>query len=204
MPVLVEIAATYVGLSDWISAIATARHAAEVGRLQPRETTKAILSGLYATLLVSRNYAEAGAEGTSLELIEDALSLCEAATSPPYVSAIRFDRILQIQDLCRGMANAAPEEFIARKAAEFARSLEVLLERQDPSRGKRRLGLVRTLVQDKFFGFIRAGATDYFFHVRDLTNQGDWARLAEGSAVAFRPIDNHSRGPRAAEPSLLD
>lgn len=201
--VLAEIASTHVRLSDWASAIATAQHAVEVGRLQPRETSSVVLTGLRAAVLGTRTYFEARAFGAGLELVEDAIPLCEAATRE-YPADLAFDRMLQLRELCATAAGGAPEDFVARKGADFVSRFDDFAERRDPLRGVRRLGLVKTLVDEKFYGFIRAGRRDYFFHIRDLAHQDDWHILAEGSTVAFRPIENHPRGPRAGEPILLD
>jgi LuxR family glucitol operon transcriptional activator len=202
--VLVEIARTHLNLGDWAAAIATARHAGDVGRLQPREAERVIRAGLRAAVLGSRNVSQAGAKGMALELVEDALPLCEVATASPYASDLAFDRVLQLRQLCSQIASVAPEEFVARKAASFVTTLEGYLERQDPLRGGRRLGVVKRLIDDKFFGFITASGKDYFFHIRDLPKQDDWFDLVEGTTVAFRPIENHTRGPRAGEPAALD
>lgn len=201
--VLAEIARAHLALSDWASAIATALHAVQVGRLQPRETSNVVLAGLRAAVLGARIYIDARAFAAGLELVEEALPLCEAATNE-YPADLAFDRMLQLRDLCSRSSNAASEEYVARKAADFTQKLEEFAERRDPARGSRTLGTVKALVQDKFFGFIRLGAKDYFFHIRDLPKQEDWHALTEGASVAFRPIDAHPKGPRAGEPTLLD
>ncbi len=201
--VLAEIAHAHLALSDWASAIATALHAVEVGRLQPRETSKVVLAGLRAAVLGARMYIDSRAFAAGLELVEDALPVCEAATSE-YPADLAFDRMLQLRDLCSESSKAAAEDYVARKAADFTQRLEEFADRRDPARGSRTLGIVKALVQDKFYGFIRVGAKDYFFHIRDLPTQEDWHALTEGASVAFRPIDHHPKGPRAGEPTLLD
>lgn len=201
--VLSEIASSHVGLSDWNSAITTAVHAVEVGRLQPRETSNVVLTGLRAAVLGARTHVDSSAFGAGLELVEESMLLCEAATSE-YPTDLAHDRMLQLQELCSIVATASSDDFVARKGADYARKLGLLRERRDASRGMRRLGAVKALVGDKYFGFIRSGPRDYFFHVRDLAHQDDWLSLSEGTTVAFRPIDDHPRGPRAGEPTLLD
>ncbi|MFK5583223.1 NB-ARC domain-containing protein [Serinicoccus sp. LYQ131] len=201
--VLSEIASTHVSLGDWGAAIATAAHAIEVGRLQPRETSNVILTGLRAAVLGSGMYIDSSAFSAGLELVEESMPLCEAATTE-YPADLAFDRMLQLKELCSTIASVSPEDFVARKAANYEVQLQKLVERRDPLRGVRRLGSIKTLVTDKYYGFIRLGHRDYFFHGRDLAHQDEWHNLAEGRTVAFRPIDNHPRGPRAGEPALLD
>lgn len=202
--VLAEIATTHLRLGDWSSAVSTASHAVEVGRLQPRETSRVVLVGLKAAVYGARTYIESDAFAAGLELVEEGLGLCEVSAKEYPAADSTFDRMLQLKDLCTSVAGASPEDYVARKAADFARSLDALSRERDPLRGVRRIGRVKSKKEDKFFGFIKTEERDYFFHVRDLVDQDDWQRIVEGSTIVFRPIDDHPRGPRAGEPAVLD
>lgn len=203
LAVLAEIARTHMTLGDWSSAVATASHAIQVGRLQPREATNILVVGLRAAFVGASGFIDSGAHALGLELVEESLPLCEAV-STEYRASPAFDRMLQIEVLCRNLSASTAEDFLARKSASFAKRLADYLSFRDLIDGARRIGTIKTLVHDKFYGFIRSDSKDYFFHGRDLSSRDDWTTLSEGMIVAFRPIDQHLKGPRAGEPAILD
>ncbi|WP_141842806.1 NB-ARC domain-containing protein [Humibacillus xanthopallidus] len=200
--VLAQIARTHTLLADWSSAISTATHAARTGRLQPRETSEALLWGLRAAAVGAQTLAEAGAHAQSLELIEESLPVC-AAVASDFPLGIAFDRILQLIEVCEGIAREASDDFVARKSAQFEGALDAIHLERGPHDSGRRIGRITTLFPEKYFGFIKCGKTDYFFHGRALPSADVWDVLVEGTPVAFRPIDDHPRGARAGEPVPL-
>jgi CspA family cold shock protein len=60
-------------------------------------------------------------------------------------------------------------------------------------------GVIKRLMTDKGFGFIREEDTnfEYFFHRSSVKDRG-FDQLAEGDRVAFEEDDDHGKGPRAA------
>ena len=66
-------------------------------------------------------------------------------------------------------------------------------------------GIIRALLRDKGYGFIRNGsALDYFFHREDVGELWPW--LQEGAPVEFEPVPKRQcpKGPRAQSIKLMD
>jgi cold shock CspA family protein len=64
-------------------------------------------------------------------------------------------------------------------------------------------GVIKRLVKNKGFGFIRAASgTDYFFHRSGLDRRLDFEALNEGAHVTFDESDSGGRGPRATNVDL--
>lgn len=61
-------------------------------------------------------------------------------------------------------------------------------------------GVIKNLISDKGFGFIKSVSTEYFFH-RSACVGVEFEDLQEGQEVSFRPTVN-AKGPRAEEVSL--
>lgn len=61
-------------------------------------------------------------------------------------------------------------------------------------------GIVKKLMKDKGFGFIKAGGTDYFFH-RSALQGVRFEELREGDSVEFE-AEESDKGPRAVDISM--
>lgn len=61
-------------------------------------------------------------------------------------------------------------------------------------------GTIKTLKQDKGFGFIRAKNAEYFFHAQDLRGV-EFTQLQVHDTVTFIPTDGR-KGPRAENVEL--
>jgi len=68
-------------------------------------------------------------------------------------------------------------------------------------------GYVTSMPSGKFFGFIKAGDREYFFHRADYSGYWDDLRLLFDSRtkveVEFEPVDS-AKGPRAANVRRVD
>lgn len=63
-------------------------------------------------------------------------------------------------------------------------------------------GIVKRIVLDRGFGFIKAGdGVEYFFH-RSTVVDGSFSGLREGQKVSFE-ISSSPKGPRAEEVRVL-
>jgi len=59
-------------------------------------------------------------------------------------------------------------------------------------------GVIKRLIKDKGFGFIRvASGTEYFFHRSGMDRGINFDTLDEGARVTFDESDGGGRGPRA-------
>jgi cold shock CspA family protein len=53
------------------------------------------------------------------------------------------------------------------------------------------------------YGFILTeGGTDYFFHISDLADRGEWDRMRIGNSVEFEP-EHTPKGPVARQVRIL-
>ena len=60
-------------------------------------------------------------------------------------------------------------------------------------------GVIKNLVAERGFGFIRAeNGTDYFFHRTGVVPRHSFDHLAEGVEVTFS-VETHEKGPRAVD-----
>lgn len=65
-------------------------------------------------------------------------------------------------------------------------------------------GVIRTIKQDKGYGFITgSNKQDYFFHANDIVGDSI-ATLVEGQAVTFQPFDNAPKGRRAQNIEVVE
>lgn len=58
-------------------------------------------------------------------------------------------------------------------------------------------GIIKRLVADKGFGFIKSGETEYFFH-RSSVKNAKFEDLREGQEVTFEDAEGN-KGPRAED-----
>lgn len=62
-------------------------------------------------------------------------------------------------------------------------------------------GVIKTVTQNRGFGFIRADdGAEYFFHRSELRGGLEFEQLREGQRVRFEPQQGE-KGPRASEVS---
>jgi LuxR family transcriptional regulator, glucitol operon activator len=200
--VVSEIAATQLALGDWGAAVAIATYAMTLRPLYQKEASDALLAGVRAAVYGSRDLVTQRVDA-ALELIESSVVLAETAPLE-LVEGEAIDRILQLKDFAQELASSAPEEYMARKASEFTGRLQERLRRVDVELLDRRISRVKTILWDKFYGFATLDRKDYFFHLRDFTNEADWDRLTVGAELAILPVPNHAKGRRAASPRLVD
>lgn len=60
-------------------------------------------------------------------------------------------------------------------------------------------GVIKRLMKDKGFGFIRNdGGVEYFFHRSSMERSAEFDALSEGDRVTFEEDNSSSKGPRAA------
>ncbi len=64
-------------------------------------------------------------------------------------------------------------------------------------------GEIKTLKQDRGFGFIRSGHGDEVFFHRSAVVDGSFDLLREGQEVSF-DLENSPRGPRAANVKAVE
>jgi tetratricopeptide (TPR) repeat protein len=70
-----------------------------------------------------------------------------------------------------------------------------------PSHKNKKSGILQRYVSDKGFGFIKSGAEDYFFHIKDF-HEVNKSQLKEGVWIEFIPEEN-PKGLIAKELTLL-
>lgn len=70
--------------------------------------------------------------------------------------------------------------------------------------GDRKPGIIKRLVTDKGFGFIKTdNGQEHFFHRSGCTGGTSYDELAEGDAVTFRQGEQTQKGLRAEEVQIV-
>lgn len=95
------------------------------------------------------------------------------------------------------------EGYSAGGAIELRGRLEGLIRDPQVAVTGRKLGIVKSVVADKGYGFIRHGSENYFFHVNHLLDSSHWDLLTEGEFAVFEPVPSHRKGPRAQKVRLV-
>jgi cold shock CspA family protein len=136
--------------------------------------------------------------------LADAAVLIEASLQ--FVLSLRIEQIdpsnadwlMRLTVLSTRLAsNATNDDFLKRRASEFAAQFTDRVRILDASYLNRETAQVAHIDKDKHFGFINQGSQRYFFHHNDLLVRNEWSSISEATLVAFTPDLKHPRGPRA-------
>lgn len=65
-------------------------------------------------------------------------------------------------------------------------------------------GTIRTIQQEKSFGFISTAQGDYFFHRSSVIQPYNFSDLHVGQAVEFEPNQQSPKGPRAEQVRVVE
>ena len=201
--ILLQIASAHMLLGDFDASIETASHILRRGPIAARDGAIAVLIGLKSASYAARTAEEKGDLTAAVGYVELATELAEVA-SIELLAGEPSDRILQLHDVAMKLAADLDDNFFVSKAREYGARILDRLRVLDADLLERRIGRVKAIVWDKYYGFVTCRGKDYFFHYRDLANEEDWNHLREGSAMALRPMRSHAKGPKAVDPRLLD
>ncbi|WP_245883437.1 NB-ARC domain-containing protein [Streptomyces hyaluromycini] len=193
--VIIQIAWAHIQLHDFGSAIASAAHALTL-RPANSDGSVALVMGLRAAVYGAKRSLECAEVGAAVEMIEAAVDLAETGRVE-MLTGESTDRLLQLSELSADLREKVDDDYIVSSCDNFSARLKDRLRSIDPDLLKRRIGVVKNLVQERAFGFVQSWGRDYFFHLRDLQVEEDWSYLAPGVDIAFTPDDANVRGPRA-------
>lgn len=200
--ILGQIAWAHHSLHNYHDAVTAAHHALSLHALFP-DAFNILVTGLRSGVHLCRAELYSGRVATAVELMEEVVRLTEVATPDLYVGEAG-DRLIQLVELAGKLEEDSDDEFLARKAHDFVERLTDRRRTADPELLDRKIGLIKKIVADKAFGFVRAEGTDYFFHVNDLMDQQHWTFIEEGGSVAFRPDTWDPKGAHAKKVSWID
>lgn len=200
--VLAQIAWAHFRVKDYTASIETARHALSVNPGHHHSSIFAI-TALRATVHYMRMLLDQEAVEKAVELLEETVSLTDSLPVG-LLQGEALDRALQLRNLAVDLTMLATDSFHADKCYIFKRKLEERVHMEGESELERIVGQVKNIVAAKFFGFVRAERTDYFFHLRDLQSQTDWDHIQIGGLVAFVPVPVGPRGARAERVAWID
>ncbi|MDO3700970.1 NB-ARC domain-containing protein [Micromonospora sp. C28SCA-DRY-2] len=202
MAVLLEIVRAHLILRDYRTCLEAASHMFNVGFAHLPTASQAAVLGMRAANHGAKEAQAGGNLYLSVEYVEAGLELSEAAPveSLPGESC---DRLLELASLARQLSSDLDEDFALAKVKSFEGRLRDRIRAVDASLLERRIGVISTIIWDRYFAFVKHGGKSYFFHYRDLADESDWYRLGEQSILAFLPDLRNVRGPRAVEPRLL-
>lgn len=179
MATAIEVSGSVIGMQD---APATMRRAAGV------LATRATYEGVNRAMAV-------GNLDAAVECVELALEQLDAR-EPILLDGEAADTLIAVRAQTERLAQESVD-YVARRSVEFAKRIGSMLDTIPGGASARSLGIVRSVVREKGYGFIRAGGADYFFHVRDLVDPSNWEALIVGDEGVFCPNPSHPRGLRA-------
>ncbi len=188
-------------LGDMLAAIDAARHVLGMKNANQHETRAAAVVALRAAAAGTRAFLDQADYESAIELVESTVELADSARIE-VLAGESYDRLIQLQALTREIADNT-DGYLVSKAAEFRARLRERQRCSDPDGLSRVTGILKTVVSQKYFGFVTVGQADYFFHYRDLIDYADWEQLTDAADCAFDPIQTSPRGPRAARVRLL-
>ena len=197
-----QIAWAHYCLGDMVSAMDSSRHLLMIRNSNQREAQAAIIVAFRSAAGGVRAALDASAYENARELLELAVEISEEARVE-FLTGESYDRLLQLQDLARSLADEA-EGYTATEATEYRARLKERQRCADPDSMGRKIGALKIFKSDKGFGFITLKDKDYFFHYRDLIGYYDWEQLTGRIACAFEPVSAPPRGPRAKRVRALD
>ncbi|MFG2054196.1 NB-ARC domain-containing protein [Micromonospora sp. NPDC048930] len=183
-------------VEDYHSALEVTMHALETASPYQPELAPAVTTALRAAVYWATTDRDRGDLEGSLHAVEAGKDVAKAAPVELLMEESR-DRIMQLALAASDLSNASDENFVVRKAREFQAELQERVRTVEPSWLDRRIGVVKNIVSDKYYGFLTYGNRDYFYHLRDLVEPAEWEYISEGTPVAFNPNRSHPKGHRA-------
>jgi LuxR family glucitol operon transcriptional activator len=194
-----QIAWAHYCLGGYDRALDTCGHMLGLPDSSQNDMQAAVLVGITSADAGMRHYLSRGRYDQAAELLEAATEFVYRAR----IDLVRdesFDRLIFLQANADELIQGA-EDFIASKARDLQQRLRAR-EREAAPILVRRIGYLKALVAEKYYGFVRADASDYFVHYRDLVEPQDWELLSDGVACAFEPSET-DRGLRAKNLRVL-
>lgn len=186
-------------MKDYAQAIDACVHLLTLRDRSANDAVAAAIVGLRSSCsgiggrLRSGRYDQAG------EMLDTVVDFIESL-DPRLIVDEALDRLVMIESQARELV-AGASEYIAIKAGQHGDRLRTLQRQSNPTL-LRRLGVVKSIVAEKYYAFIRCDGVDYFVHVRNLLNSQDWEFMAEGALCAFEP-QTTERGARARKLRVL-
>lgn len=190
-------------LGDFTSALSAVAHLIKLD--------SSTASDKRAGCLVAAQVANSALEGAlvnsesdeaAIDLASECIVILESI-NPKQIRGESLDRLLLIRTQLIALSRRTAG--YAREAAmNNAARLQAIQAKSDRAANARVIGQVKTVLDDKLFGFIRRdGAADSFFHYRDLLDGRDWDLLVPEAYCAF-DLAQGAKGPKAAQVRLLE
>lgn len=189
-----EIAWAHIQLGDFDAAITSASHAITL-KPDSYEGSVAMAIGMRAGVYEAEKRVANAQYESAVEMIEAAANLADSGRSEMLVGE-PADRAVQLIDLSERLLRRMDDDFLIESLENFSARLKDRLRATDPALVERRVGTVTRVLQEKMYGFTRSWGRDYFFHVKELLDEGEWSYLDSGSSIAFYP-DEGQKGLRA-------
>jgi LuxR family glucitol operon transcriptional activator len=194
-----QIAWAHFVLGDYYGALTACGHILAITDSSLNDLHAAVFVGLRAGSAGVRSYMQKGRYDQAAELLETAVSFVYDERTELFIDEA-FDRLIVLQADADELSSGA-EDYVAAKVRSFKQRLQAR-EREAAPTVIRRTGRLKSLVPDKYFGFVRMDGVDYFVHYRDLVDPQDWDALTEGVLCAFEPAETE-RGSRAKDLRVL-
>jgi LuxR family glucitol operon transcriptional activator len=193
-----QISWAHLVLGDYDSCLESVRHFLLVSGYDHPDGNAVVVAGLRASVYADRHLHSGDNLDSALGYIELAVELVETA-QVEYLGAEAADRVLQLKEASRELGVELDDDFLVKKAREFEGRFGNRMRAVDTRLLERRMGNLKALLRDKYYGFIRCASEDYFFHYSTLSSQDDWESLSEGDLLAFTPSLHHLKGKRAVD-----
>lgn len=157
---------------------------------------------LRAAVFGGETFLWKGQVGATAELFEETMVTLERLSISDLDERVS-DWMNHLASLCvRLQSDAAPNEYLARRAGEYRVDLQAKVRAIDPSAISRTSGQLRQMDAVKRFGFISSKGKDFFFHRNDLLVREEWQSLEVNCLLAFEG-ESHPKGLRAVRVRAL-
>jgi LuxR family glucitol operon transcriptional activator len=196
-----QIAWAHYCLRDMPSAIASVDHLLTLRNSTATERKAACIVTLRAANAALDETAALRDRASVLEVAEMAIGAIERV-NPNQLRNESLDRMILLQSQIQRLASGAIG-YVQLKASGCEDRLQTLQEKADPGSDARRVGVIKNVVHEKRFAFLRFDGRDCFFHYKDLVDRLDWDQMVEGTNCAFVPRLNTPRGPKAESVRVL-
>lgn len=149
------------------------------------------------------NFLYEGQLGNALEMIEGFLEVAPTV-DPSLLPSEWCDWMIRLRDNCDRIAvESESEDYLAAQSGRFSEAASHQIRRFLDDSHHRSVGIIKTVNEEKHFGFISAGGIDYFFHHNSLQVRSDWSLVDAQILAGFYPSVHPEKGPRAESVTLL-